>query len=106
MERDQIPEIVLNSGYKMPVIGLGTGASTPPPPEQLVPLLLDSIAARYRHFDTAALYRTEESVGRAVAEALQRGFIKRRDEVFVTSKLRCDDAHHHLVLPALQQTLR
>ncbi|KAI3455128.1 hypothetical protein Pfo_011791 [Paulownia fortunei] len=106
MERVQITEVVLNSGHTMPAIGLGTGASPKPSPEQLIPLLVDAIAAGYRHIDTAALYGTEESVGRAVAEAVGRGLIKSRDELFITSKLWCTDAHHDLVLPALEETLR
>ncbi|KAI3455127.1 hypothetical protein Pfo_011790 [Paulownia fortunei] len=106
MERIQIPEVVLNSGHKMPAIGLGTGASPKPSPEQLIPLLVNVIATGYRHIDTAALYGTEESIGRAVAEAVGRGLIKSRNELFITSKLWCTDTHHDLVLPALEETLR
>ncbi|KAH6826643.1 hypothetical protein C2S53_014900 [Perilla frutescens var. hirtella] len=106
MGSTRIPEIILNSGHKMPVIGLGTGAYPALPAEQLVPLLVDAIAAGYRHIDTAAMYRTEESVGRAVAEAVQRGLVKSRDELFITSKLQMSDSHHDRVVPALQESLR
>ncbi|KAL0415559.1 UNVERIFIED_CONTAM: Methylecgonone reductase [Sesamum latifolium] len=98
-------EIPLNSGHKMPAIGFGTGGSTAPLAEQL-PALVEAIAAGYRHIDTAALYGTEEIVGQAVAEALGRGLIKSRDELFITTKLWCADAHHDLVLPALNESLR
>ncbi|PIN01959.1 Aldo/keto reductase family protein [Handroanthus impetiginosus] len=106
MEKVQIPQVVLNSGQRIPAIGLGTASSPPLTVEQLTPVLLDAIAAGYRHFDTAALYRTEDGVGRAVAEALDRKMVKSRDELFITSKLWCTDAHHDLVVPALQETLR
>ncbi|KAK6123810.1 hypothetical protein DH2020_042449 [Rehmannia glutinosa] len=106
MDRVEIPEVVLNSGHKMPAIGLGTGGSSEPSAEQMIPLLLDAIAAGYRHIDTAALYGTEEFVGRAVAEAVDRGLVKSRDELFITSKLCCTDTHHDLVLPAIQESLR
>ncbi|KAK6120544.1 hypothetical protein DH2020_045710 [Rehmannia glutinosa] len=90
----------------MPAIGLGTGGSSASSAEQMIPLLLDAIAAGYRHIDTAALYGTEEFVGRAVAEAVDRGLVKSRDELFITSKLCCTDTHHDLVLPAIQESLR
>ncbi|KAL0318959.1 UNVERIFIED_CONTAM: protein REDOX 2 [Sesamum angustifolium] len=105
MDKVGIPEVVLNSGHKMPAIGLGTGGSTLPLAEQL-PLLVEAIAAGYRHFDTATLYGTEEIVGQAVAEALGRGLIKSRDELFITTKLWCTDADHDLVLPAINESLR
>ncbi|KAL2242847.1 UNVERIFIED_CONTAM: Protein REDOX 2 [Sesamum indicum] len=106
MDSVEIPEVVLNSGHKMPAIGLGTAGSMAPSAEQLTPLFIEAIAAGYRHIDTAALYRTEEIVGQAVAEALGRGLIKSRDELFITTKLWCTDADHDLVLPALNESLR
>ncbi|KAL6344073.1 hypothetical protein AAG906_027846 [Vitis piasezkii] len=48
----------------------------------------------YSCFDTAAAYGSE------------RGLIKSRDEVFITSKLWCNCNHHDLVLPALNNTLQ
>ncbi|CAJ2679435.1 unnamed protein product [Trifolium pratense] len=60
----------------------------------------------YRHFDTAAFYNTEEPLGQAVSKALELGLVKNRDELFITSKLWCTDAHHDLVLPALKTTLK
>ncbi|XP_050377259.1 methylecgonone reductase-like [Argentina anserina] len=102
-----IPEVVLSSGKKMPVLGFGTGVfGSPPPAQTLALILLDAIELGYRHFDTAALYGTEEAVGLAIRQALERGLIKTRDELFVTSKLWCDEAHHDLVLPALKSTLQ
>ncbi|XP_027125634.2 protein REDOX 2 [Coffea arabica] len=102
----KIPEIVvLNSGHKMPVVGLGCAAHPLPPLEQLVSTFIDAMEIGYRHFDTAACYGTEEALGRAVAKALEIGLIKSRDELFITSKLWCTDADHDLVLPALKQTL-
>ncbi|KAL0354999.1 UNVERIFIED_CONTAM: protein REDOX 2 [Sesamum radiatum] len=106
MDTVEIPEVVLNSGHKMPAIALGTAGSASPSAEQLTPLFVEAIAAGYRHLDTAAVYLTEEIVGQAVAEALRRGLIKSRDELFITTKLWCADADHDLVLPALKESLR
>ena len=101
-----VGEIVLNSGYKMPALGFGTGSPPSPPAHELTAIIVDGIAAGYRHIDTAAMYGTEAAVGAAVAEAVERGLIKSRREVFVTSKLNVFDTHPDLVLPALKQTLR
>ncbi|MED6160391.1 hypothetical protein PIB30_051168 [Stylosanthes scabra] len=38
--------------------------------------------------------------------ALQLGILNRREEAFITSKLWCNNAHHDLVLPALNTTLK
>ncbi|KAL6178284.1 hypothetical protein ACLB2K_049803 [Fragaria x ananassa] len=102
-----VPEVVLSSGKKMPVLGFGTGVvGSPRPAQTLALILLDAIELGYRHFDTAALYGTEEAVGLAITQALERGLIKTRDELFITSKLWCADAHHVLFLRALKSTLQ
>lgn len=102
-----VPRIMLNSGHEMPLIGMGTAPTTPelPPIDQLISIFIDAIEAGYRHFDTAAVYGSEKAIGGAVAEALRRGLIKNRGEVFITSKLWCTQAHRDLVLPALKRSL-
>lgn len=106
MERTvRIPEILLNSGHKMPVMGLGCATADIPPLEELASILLEAIKIGYRHFDTAALYGTEEAIGKAVAQAIDHGLVNGREEFFITSKLWCADADPQLVLPALNKTL-
>ncbi|KAH0702806.1 hypothetical protein KY290_018117 [Solanum tuberosum] len=100
-----VPEVVLNSGYKMPLLGMGTFNFPMPPIDELTSILVDAIKIGYRHFDTAASYGSEEGTGRAVAEAIERGIIKSRQQMFITSKLCCTQAHPQLVLPALKNTL-
>lgn len=106
MEANKLHEVILNSGEKMPMIGLGTATSPLPSNEALTSILVDAIDIGYRHFDTASIYGTEEPLGEAVSKALEIGLIKNRDEVFITSKLWCTDAHHDLVLKALKTTLK
>ncbi|XP_061356026.1 protein REDOX 2-like [Gastrolobium bilobum] len=106
MEAKKIPEVTLNSGKKMPLIGLGTAAHTLPPHAALTSIFIDGFEAGYRHFDTASFYGNEEPLGKAVAKALELGLIKGRDEVFITSKLWCTDTQHDLILPALKTTLQ
>ncbi|CAL9126092.1 unnamed protein product [Musa textilis] len=102
-----IPEVMLSSGAKpMPLIGMGTAVYPFAASETMRAAILRAIELGYRHFDTAAIYRSEEPLGEAIAEAVRSGAIESRDELFITSKLWCSDAHGHLVLPALQRTLR
>jgi polyketide reductase len=103
-----VPEIVLPSATgqrKMPVMGLGTApeATSKVTTKDAV---LEAIKQGYRHFDAAAAYGVEKSVGEAIAEALKLGLISSRDELFVTSKLWVTDNHPQLIVPALQKSLR
>ncbi|RVW60325.1 NADPH-dependent codeinone reductase 1-2 [Vitis vinifera] len=68
--------------------------------------ILHAIKLGYRHIDAASVYNSEQPLGEAITEALGLGLIKSREELFVTSKLWCSDAHPHLVLPALSKTLK
>ena len=74
------PAVTLNTGQAMPLLGLGVWQlAEGPETEQAVAWALE---AGYRHVDTAALYRNERSVGRALAQDAVP-----REEVFVTTKL-------------------
>ncbi|KAJ4717143.1 NADPH-dependent codeinone reductase-like protein [Melia azedarach] len=103
-----IPEVKLNhsSGHrKMPVIGLGS--AVPKLDEDAVKFaVLEAIKLGYRHFDTAPIYRTEKALGEAIAEALRLDLLSSRKELFITSKLWCNDAHPDLVVPTLKKSLR
>ncbi|OMO54970.1 Aldo/keto reductase [Corchorus olitorius] len=102
-----VPEYVLPcSGKRMPLLGFGTAASPPVGSETTKTAILEALKLRYRHFDTAAKYGSEQPLGEALAEALWKGLVESRDELFVTSKLWCGDAHKHLVVPALKRTLQ
>ncbi|KDP21289.1 hypothetical protein JCGZ_21760 [Jatropha curcas] len=101
-----IPEVLLNSSdRRMPLLGMGTTTSPLVGSDEIKTAILQAIELGYRHFDTATLYLTEEPLGEAIAEALSSGLIKSRDELFITSKLWCSDAHNDLVVPALQKSL-
>ncbi|XP_058722621.1 methylecgonone reductase-like [Vicia villosa] len=106
MESKFIPKVLLNSGHKMPMLGFGTGTVPLPPSHELIPAFINAIKVGYRHFDTAAYYGSEESLGQAIAQSLEQGFIENRSELFVTTKLWCTEAHPGLVLPALENSLK
>ena len=78
-----IPCVTLNSGYKMPVIGLGTWTQDNSTAEKSVYL---AIKNGYRLIDTARYYGNEEGVGRGIKRAIDDGIIT-REEIFVTSKI-------------------
>lgn len=89
----------------LPRIGLGTAVQGPRP-DPVRAAVLRAIQLGYRHFDTAAHYATEAPIGEAAAEAVRTGLVASREDLFVTSKVWCADAHRDRVLPALRRTLR
>ena len=74
-----IPNVRLNNGVEMPILGFGVFQI---PPEETEEAVATALEVGYRLIDTAASYGNEEAVGRAVASS---GI--RRSEVFVTTKL-------------------
>ncbi|KAL8096867.1 NADP-dependent D-sorbitol-6-phosphate dehydrogenase-like [Apium graveolens] len=84
--------IKLNSGFEMPIIGLGVWRMDG---KDVKNLLLHAIKIGYRHFDCAADYKNEAEVGEALAEAFSSGLVKRED-LFITTKLWNSD-HGHVV---------
>ena len=75
----QIPTRTLRDGHTMPQLGFGVWQV---PPDEVVAPVATALAAGYRLIDTAAAYRNEKGVGRAIAESGVP-----RDELFVTTKL-------------------
>ena len=70
----------LNNGVSIPVLGFGTWKAENG--EVAYQAVLEALKDGYRHIDTAAIYKNEESVGRAIRDS---GLP--RQEIFVTSKL-------------------
>ncbi|KAJ9554342.1 hypothetical protein OSB04_018387 [Centaurea solstitialis] len=104
-----IPKAMIRSSdgpRPIPVIGMGTAASKEAAGNHVTAGIVEAIKVGYRHFDTASLYKTEPYLGEAIKEALKLGLIKSRDELFITTKLWCNSAEGHLVLPAINQSLR
>lgn len=75
----QAPNIILNSGYKMPTVGLGTYSLTG---KTCTNAVLTALKTGYRLIDTAYFYGNEAEIGNAIKES---GI--RREEIFITTKL-------------------
>ena len=79
--------VMLNSGYEMPILGIGTYALTDTQAENSVYWALKD---GYRLIDTARIYGNEEGVGRGIKRAINEGFVT-REEIFVTTKIWTSD---------------
>ena len=89
----------LNNGVEIPVIGFGTW-ETPNDASGVEAIKYAITTAGYTHIDTAAAYRNEESVGKAIRES---GIA--RDRIFVTSKLWNTQRGYDKTLAAFEKTL-
>lgn len=87
--------VKLNSGYDMPMLGLGTFLSTN---DAGYKAILHALKVGYRHLDTATLYENEAEVGRAIRDS---GIP--REEIFLTTKLNNTD--HRDPAKALDKSL-
>ncbi|MGH8776557.1 MAG: aldo/keto reductase [Jiangellaceae bacterium] len=76
--------VTLDGDVEMPLMGFGTWQIRG---RQAYEAVRDALDVGYRHIDTATLYGNEDEVGRALRDSGVP-----RDEVFVTTKLRPNDA--------------
>ena len=79
--------VTLNSGYEMPILGIGCFSLSQEEAENSVYWALSD---GYRLIDTARIYGNEEAVGRGIQRAIDDGIVT-RDEIFVTTKMWTSD---------------
>ncbi len=75
--------VMLNSGYEMPINGIGTYSLHG---DTCINSVKSALAAGVRLIDTASVYGNEAKVGQAVREAMEEYGID-REEIFVTTKI-------------------
>lgn len=78
----QSKTVKLNSGYEMPIHGLGTYSLQD---DVCISSITSALASGVRLFDTAHAYENEEEIGRAIKESGVP-----REEIFITTKLYPD----------------
>lgn len=89
----------LDNGIEMPRFGLGVYKMTNP--EEAYLAMEKALATGYIAIDTATLYDNEEQVGEAVRNAS-----KKREELFITSKVWNTDQGYDETLRAFETTLK
>jgi D-xylose reductase len=82
MSSKNLPKYFESQKIKIPSVGLGTAYMT----TDISELVYSSIKDGTRLIDTAAVYGSEEGVGKGVKKAIKEGIIKRED-LFITTKL-------------------
>lgn len=100
-ETVEVPNITLRDGNTIPQIGLGVLRIDD---EGVVPVVESALEVGYRHIDGAAGYNNEDGVGRALDEA---GYTtgKRRESIWVTTKLRDSEQGYDSALRAFDRQL-
>ena len=75
--------VMLNSGYEMPINGLGTYSLHG---DECINSVKSALSNGVRLIDTASAYGNEEEIGQAIRKAISEGIIQRED-IFVTTKI-------------------
>ena len=91
--------VTLNNGVKMPLLGFGVFQVTDLAECQRS--VEDALGVGYRLLDTAASYKNEEAVGKAI-----RASGIPRDEIFVTTKLWVEDAGYDKTKRAFDRSMK
>ena len=89
----------LSNGVEIPKVGFGTWQT--PDGETAVNAVTQALVSGYRHIDTAAAYKNEGSVGKAIRES---GVA--REDIFITSKLWNEDRGYENTKKAFENTLK
>lgn len=90
---------ILSNGVAIPCLGFGTWKA--PDGEIACESVKTAIRCGYRHIDTAAAYRNEESVGRGIRES---GIP--REELFITTKLHNNEHSYREALAAFDASMK
>ncbi|KAB8238810.1 NADP-dependent oxidoreductase domain-containing protein [Aspergillus alliaceus] len=86
----------LNTGDKIPAIGLGTWQSKP---NEVREAVKNALLKGYRHIDTALAYGNEAEVGQGIKDSGVP-----REEIWITTKL--DNTWHHRVTEGIESSLK
>lgn len=105
IDPESVHKVKLASGAMMPIAAFGTFHSDWAQ-AYMKDATVDAIRIGWRHIDTARAYENEDLVGEAIREAISRGYISSRNDLFITAKLWNGHMSKKDVEPALNNTLR
>lgn len=92
-------QFILADGNKIPCVGFGTWKVRDD--ENGEDIVKTAIDAGYRHFDTAALYKSEQSVGNGIKKSNIN-----RDQFFITTKVWKSDLNSTAARASLENSLK
>ena len=84
MDATKVPQITLNTGDKVPCVGLGTFGSDRFDADEVSNAVAGAIRAGYRMIDCAACYGNEKEIGKVIEDALKEGVCERKDMYIMT----------------------
>ena len=93
MDATKVPQITLNTGDKVPCVGLGTFGSDRFDADEVSNAVAGAIRAGYRMIDCAACYGNEKEIGKVIEDALKEGVCERKD-MYIMTKV-WNDMHRH-----------
>jgi len=96
--------VKLNSGYEIPVLGLGTWLHKYDFENQMGDAVVYAIKKGYRHIDCAYIYLNESEIGAALGKVI--GSVVKREELFIVGKLWNHSHQPDQVEAACDQTMR
>src|ERR1700752_1154273 len=92
------PTVTLNNGVEMPILGFGVFQVSDQ--NECERAVSDALSVGYRLIDTAASYKNEDAVGRAISKS---GI--NREDLFVTTKLWVEDTGFDKTKKAFERSL-
>ncbi|ODM98403.1 Alcohol dehydrogenase [NADP(+)] [Orchesella cincta] len=96
----------LRTGRKIPAVGLGTGKlGLNSNPEEFDKVIENALDIGYRHFDSATRYGNENLLGSALKKWTGNDQ-RRRDELFIVTKLPVNGMHKDFVAQFLEASLK
>lgn len=98
----KVPHRILYDGDRIPAVGMGTFGSDKFGAEEIAKAVKGAASVGYRHFDCAAAYHNEDSIGESLAEIMT---LIDREELWITSKLWNDSHGKGNVIPACKKSL-
>ena len=104
VDPNRVPKRILNTGDKIPAVGLGTFGSDRFSGVQIAEAVEGAIEAGFRHIDCAAVYGNEDLIGNVFHKILGKGL--NRGELWVTSKLWNDKHAEKDVIPTCEKSLK